>query len=280
MVYKREEKELVASEKESKLVIFLYNTVIGRIILKLIITKVVSNILGWYNNRKISKFRIKKFIKEHNLEIEDVSSFETFNDFFIRTRQFNLKYEDKDMLSVAESMLSIYNIDKEAKFTIKKQQYDLETLLGNAKLAAEFEGGQCLIFRLCVDNYHRYLYFDSGEVVETKYIQGKLHTVRPIAYDKYKPLVQNTRNYSILNTKNFGQAVFVEVGAIMVGKFTNKDVKEFTKAEERGYFELGGSTVVVLFKKGKLQLDDDLVSHIDSGVEIPVKYGEKIGRAV
>jgi len=34
-------------------------------------------------------------------------------------------------------------------------------LLRSEQLAKHYEGGLCLIFRLAVDNYHRYCYIDS-----------------------------------------------------------------------------------------------------------------------
>lgn len=33
------------------------------------------------------------------------------------------------------------------------------------------------------------------------------------------------------------------------------------KGEEHGYFSMGGSTVVLLFKKGSIEFDDDLVQN-------------------
>lgn len=279
MLYDRKTKKLSNSEPESKAVKFLYKTVVGRIILKFVILQSLSNILGKFYETKFSKRRIKNFVKANNLNIENIDQYKTFNDFFTRKYEFDLKFNNTDMISVAESKLSIYDIDEESILTIKKQKYNLETLLDDKNLAKKYHGGKCLIFRLCVDNYHRYCYFDSGKIIKQRYIKGKLHTVRPIAYEDYKPLIENTRNYSVLQTDNFGEAIQMEVGAILVGKFTNEDCTSFIKGFERGYFELGGSTVVVLLKKDKLILDSDLQELINTETEISVNYGEKLGIA-
>ncbi|WOO87596.1 phosphatidylserine decarboxylase [Mollicutes bacterium LVI A0039] len=279
-MYDRQTGEYFAATPEDTSVKFLYNTIIGRIILKVIILTFISKILGWFNGTKLSRHKIAGFANNHQIKVADISNFNTFNEFFTRKEAFKLNLHEKDMISVAQSKLSLYNIDENSKFEIKNQSYDLQQLLQDEQLAYKFQGGTCLIFRLCVDNYHRYCYFDSGTVDMSKYIKGHLHTVRPIAYERFQPLIENTRNYSILNTDNFGLSVFVEVGAIMVGKFTNNNKREFAKADERGYFELGGSTVVVLIEKDKLQLDSDLVPLINTGVEVAVEYGEKIGKAL
>lgn len=280
MMYDRKTKKHYDSEPEDKSVKFLYNTIIGRVFLKIFILKFVTSILGWYNSTKFSKSKIPKFAKQYNLKYDNLDNYNNFNDFFTREEQFDLTFDAKDMISVAQSKLSIYNINDQARFNIKNQSYDVSSLLNDPQLAKQFEGGTCLVFRLCVDNYHRYCYFDGGSVAKTQYIKGFLHTVRPIAYERYQPLIQNTRNYSVLSTENFGTCVFMEVGAIMVGKFTNNTDREFTKGQERGYFELGGSTVVVLVEKDKLVLDEDLASLIDTETEVAVQYGEKIGRSI
>ena len=47
--------------------------------------------------------------------------------------------------------------------------------------------------------------------------------------------------------------------------------------EEKGYFEYGGSTIVLLFEKDKITLDEEIINNSLNGFETYVKYGEKIG---
>ena len=49
------------------------------------------------------------------------------------------------------------------------------------------------------------------------------------------------------------------------------------KGEEKGYFEYGGSTIVLLFEKDKITLDEEIINNSLNGFETYVKYGEKIG---
>ena len=50
--------------------------------------------------------------------------------------------------------------------------------------------------------------------------------------------------------------------------------------EEKGHFEYGGSTIIVLVGKDRLKLREDLRENIGRDVEIPVVMGEKLGSRV
>jgi len=49
------------------------------------------------------------------------------------------------------------------------------------------------------------------------------------------------------------------------------------KGDEKGYFEFGGSTVVLVFQKGKIRFDEDLLRNTREGFETKIFMGEKIG---
>ena len=52
---------------------------------------------------------------------------------------------------------------------------------------------------------------------------------------------------------------------------------KFKKGEEKGYFEFGGSTIVVLVKKDVIVIDEDIYNNSLENIETNVKYGERIG---
>lgn len=136
-----------------------------------------------------------------------------------------------------------------------------------------------MIFRLCVDDYHRYCYIDNGTKTENVHINGELHTVNPIALEKYNIYKRNSREFTMLHTENFGDVVCIEVGAMLVGRIKNRhrNAHYFAKGEEKGMFEYGGSTIVLLFEKGMISVDSDILANSAHGYETVVKYGEKIG---
>ena len=67
---------------------------------------------------------------------------------------------------------------------------------------------------------------------------------------------------------------------MLVGKIKNlHDEKQVSRGEEKGYFEYGGSTIVLLIKKDKVIFDDRLFEATDNGYETPVLMGECIGHS-
>ena len=77
-------------------------------------------------------------------------------------------------------------------------------------------------------------------------------------------------------TNNFGKIIYIEVGALLVGKINNYNKDKYVKGEEKGYFELGGSTIVIL-TSDKVKIDNDIINYSNKGIETKVKYGERIG---
>ena len=72
----------------------------------------------------------------------------------------------------------------------------------------------------------------------------------------------------------------VEVGAMLVGRIVNYHGERAVKrGEEKGMFEFGGSTIVMLFEKDRIEIDSDILRNSANGDETIVKYGEKIGKS-
>lgn len=261
---------------------FLYNNLFGRIILKLLIRPFISKLGGVYMNSKASKKRINKFVLENNIDITeyDMTNINCYNDFFTRKLldgKRNISYEKNILISPCDSKLSVYKIDNNSIFNIKDSFYKVSDLVNDKSLAEEYLGGYCLIFRLTVDDYHRYCYIDNGKKTRNYKINGVLHTVNPIALEHYNIYKRNSREYTILETENFGKVVQIEVGALMVGKISNHHEEyEFKKAEEKGMFLFGGSTIVLLLNNN-IVIDEDIIKNSLNGDETIVKYGERIG---
>lgn len=65
-----------------------------------------------------------------------------------------------------------------------------------------------------------------------------------------------------LKTKNFWEVLILEVGATNVWCIKNHKQRgdAFVRSEEKGYFELGGSAVLVVFWNNVIQWRDDILS--------------------
>lgn len=85
-------------------------------------------------------------------------------------------------------------------------------------------------------------------------IQGRLHTVRPVALEQRRVFCENCREYTVLESKHFGRAIQMEVGALMVGRICNyHQTRNVRRGEEKGRFEFGGSTVILLLQKNAVR---------------------------
>lgn len=163
---------------------------------------------------------------------------------------------------------------------IKQGQYTVQSLLRDEKLAKQFEGGILWQLRLSVDDYHRYIYPVSGRRSHERTINGVFHTVQPIALEHCPVYKENTRKYCIIKTKEFGTILMMEVGAMMVGRITNHEAVPgyVTRGEEKGYFEFGGSTIILLTQKGAVLPRKNILHRSARGEETRIRQGEKIGK--
>lgn len=283
IIYNRREKKIENVKEElAKTLNFLYNTAVGRMLLKCILVRpYISKIRGWYLKRGITKRSIKPFIEKNKIDASefDIDEFKCFNDFFIRKRKnTEFQLEKNALISPADSKLLVYKITDDLCFNVKRSSYTLSEILEDSELPKKYKGGYCLVFRLGVDDYHRYIYTDCGRLKRRYRIKGELHTVRPVS-EKMKVFSRNTREISLLETENFGDVIQLEVGAMFVGAIKNHNIEKFKRGAEKGYFEFGGSTIVMLYDKN-IKIDDDILEYSEKNIEVKVKIGEKIGTKI
>jgi phosphatidylserine decarboxylase len=70
----------------------------------------------------------------------------------------------------------------------------------------------------------------------------------------------------------------MEVGALLVGKIVNHhECANVLRGEGKGYFQFGGSTVVLLLERDAAQIDEDILENSGMHIETIVRMGEKIG---
>ena len=276
----------MGKSSESKLLKFLYNTVPGRVVLKIFTSPIISKIGGAYMDSAISKIHIKGFIKNNGIDMKEYeeAKYNSFNDCFTRKilkEKRPVCMDQNAYITPCDARLSSYHINEGSAFHIKHSIYKVVDLIPGSKYAPDYKGGICLVFRLCVDDYHRYGNVDNGEIVENKSIKGRLHTVRPIAVNKYPVFTQNSREYSIIKTENFGVIAQIEVGAMMIGKIKNHQKSGMVlRGTEKGMFLYGGSTIVVLIEKDKVNIPEIYFKNTENDIETRVFYGSKIGEKV
>lgn len=283
MIKTRTGEIIVTNKKQNNALKKLYRTIPGRFALHILTHPLISYIAGGFMDSRLSKPLIHKFIEKNGIDMTQYvnEDFRSYNAFFTRRIRPEMRPVDttpEHLISPCDSKLTVYKINKKSVFKIKDSHYRVSDLLNNNFLARRFEGGWCMIFRLEVDDYHRYCYIDDGSKTGNTFIHGELHTVNPIALERYNIYKRNCREYTVLHTRHFGDVVQVEVGAMLVGRICNRHAEaSITRGQEKGRFEFGGSTIVLLFEKNKVVPDPEILKNSVQNCETIVKFGEKIG---
>ena len=251
-------------------------------------SSLLSRALGWYFDSSLSRGKIDGAIKDLKIDTDEFDKpqedFVSFNEFFTRklkdgTRPYSV--EESDFLSPADGRLLVYDdIVDDTKVQVKGVEDSLHNLFDRE--LDDFNGGKVAVVRLCPADYHRYHFPCKGTVVEQVNVKGKYHSVNPVALDsKEQIFCINKRSYTLIDTELFGRIAYMEVGAFGVAgihqTFTGTNVD---RMEEKGYFDFGGSTVVLVFQKDAIEFSADLIDNSNNGIETLVKVGETIAHSI
>ncbi|MBQ7200009.1 MAG: phosphatidylserine decarboxylase [Eubacterium sp.] len=268
---------------QDKLLTFLYTNAFGRMLLKPLVCPSISRLSGKLLDTELSSMLVNSFIKREHVDMTDYMprKYTSFNDFFTRKVKDGARPVDEDedaLVSPCDCRASVYPILENSNFSIKHTEYTLRSLLHSKKLATRFQGGYLYVLRLTVTDYHRYIYAATGEQTKNYRIEGSFHTVNPIANDYLPIYKENTREYTLIKTKDMGSILQMEVGALLVGKIKNhKEKCHCEKGEEKGYFEYGGSTIIVITEPGVIAPSEALLNNTANDLETKVLQGQAIG---
>jgi len=276
--------EKVAGEKW---LVWLYYNPIGEATLwTLAKRKLVSSVYGKMMDRTSSGKRIHAFIEDFDIDMSVVreQEFKNFNDFFTRKLKDNARPVDTSsniVISSADGKMMGYADISNSDFIIKGFRFDVSSFLDDPVLAQKYLEGTLIIIRLAPVDYHRFHFPVSGNLTPGKKIEGDYYSVNPFALRKKAEIFfLNKREYSIISNPLFGDVIMAEVGATMVGGIVQTYMgNSAKKGDEKGYFKFGGSTVVLLFEKSKINIDKDILINTANGYETAVKMGERIGDA-
>ena len=188
----------------------IYGSASGRALIRPLVTPAVSIAVGKLLDSRISAAAVKPFIRMNHLDMGDYEEqkYTSYNEFFkrkIREGARSIDMEPKHFISPCDCRASVYPVDGKTGFSVKHTGYTVEELLKNPSLGKRFQGGYVWVLRLCVQDYHRYIYPDNARESRRVKIPGILHTVNPAANDAYPIYKENSREFSLLKTENFPQ---------------------------------------------------------------------------
>ncbi|MDR1442449.1 MAG: phosphatidylserine decarboxylase [Bifidobacteriaceae bacterium] len=266
---------------------FAYRTPAGRVITNgLINRRWLSKLVALPQRTVWSARKIPSFVQRYGIDLDEYPSQEwsSFASFFARPipeEKRPIAPGADGLIAPADSKIRVVRIAGPAagaaQITVKGAEYSLAALTGSHPWCERLAGGWAVIARLTVDDCHRYCHIDNGRLLGRAELPGRLDTVGPAAGPR-PVLVHNHRLVSVMAGERLGRYFQIEVGALTVGRIVDPGQEHFTKGQEKGRFELGGSTIVLLFPPGAIEPAADIAEASAAGREVRVRLGEAIGR--
>ena len=285
MKYKNRSGEVIEEETiTEKIYPILFGNPIGRFLTKPLTNPIVSKFMGAVLDSRLSVILTLPYKKIHNIDMKRYKPqfYESFNAFFMRETKEEYRVIDEEigsMIAPAEGRVLLYPITEQQTITVKGAEYSISSLLKSKELAAQYTEGTAMVLHLSGENSHHYCYVADGIKGKNHFLQGSLQPFHPMIHEQVKTYWENSREFCRIRTEEFGEVIQMEVGALSVGRIYNlqESVANVKKGEEKGCFAYGGSAIVVLFQKDKVDFDADLVENSKEGIETLVELGEKVG---
>jgi phosphatidylserine decarboxylase len=247
-----------------------------------------SRLYGWPFRQPWSRRQIGAFVRQNLIDLTEVEvppgGFQSFNDFFIRRLRPGARPVEQDpsaLIAPADSRVKALPLKRETIVHVKGAALTLAQILGTPAVAGVFSEGLCLQFRLAPCDYHRFGFIEGGVQGPVHTLGGRLYSVNPIALHHLPDVWgHNYRHWCFIQTRSLGSLVQIEVGATVVGSIVQHQPGggPCSRGAEKGYFAMGGSTVLVVLPAGRVEMDEDIAGYSRQGIETLVRYGEKIGR--
>lgn len=184
------------------------------------------------------------------------------------------------IVSPADSRVLIGSLKETNLLYIKDKFFSYEELLGHRsdRWLDCFRQGDFAIFRLTPDKYHYNHSPVSGRVVDIYSVEGTHHACNPSAVVSIAtPYSKNRRVVTVIDTDvpggtGVGLVAMIEVVALMIGEIQQAYSTDFynepvdiqpgmfiERGQPKSLFRPGSSTDVLLFQRGRIRFDEDLV---------------------
>jgi phosphatidylserine decarboxylase len=240
---------------------------------------------------------IEEWLSDNSIGNEDFvlpgEGFQSFNDFFTRdlrpgTRPIDNATDDAVLVSPADGIINMIANELELYTEIPtkgRMTMSLNSLLDNSKYAEKFVGGTAMAIFLMPDNYHHYHSPTTGKIVESKEEVGDrlfgmpdlldmINNGNPGYNKDYSVFESFKHGYFIIETDQYGYIAMIPIGLQTVGSvvfenefkaISSENPIRIYKGDKLGHFEYGGSTVLLIFEKGRLN-------------SMTVEQGQRIGK--
>lgn len=230
---------------------------------------------------------LKTFYDDPDMKLEDYvvgpSGWLTFNQFFARQikpgkRPIAGLADGRTVVSPADAVYKgAFPITDEATLEVKGITHRIADLLQDSELGEKFRDGVFTHFFLSITDYHRFHVPFAGKVVEAKIVPGFAYIgvfMRPdgstYLTDGESYQFTQQRGVVVLETAEIGHVAVLPIG---MGPVSSVELSpdlgaELYKGEEIGFFQFGGSDVIVLFEKDAVDLTAEVGTHYLQGQAI------------
>jgi phosphatidylserine decarboxylase len=223
---------------------------------------------GWLSPAALQAIQMDQYVHHPH---SPFFGFKSWNDFFIRRfkpgmRPVHDPDNSKVIVNACES--APFAIARDVKprdtFWMKAQPYSLHHLL-DGHFVDQFVGGTVYQAFLSAENYHRWHSPVSGEIKSIHQVEGTYYA--ECAEEGFDPLGPNnsqgyiahiaTRALIFIEADDaaIGLLGFIAVGMAEVSSclVTVKEGQRVNKGDEIGYFQFGGSTHCLVFRRGVIR---------------------------
>lgn len=212
---------------------------------------------------------------------------QNYNQFFAREvkpgrRPIAGRCDDEIIVSPADSVfLGTWPITDTGTIEVKGVPYSIPALLEGSPYAEAFKGGVFTHAFLNVNDYHRFHTPVAGKVLEQRVILGRmvleverkpdggLDPLDPVGYQ-----FTQARGLLVLESERIGLVAVLPIGMAQVSSVTQTpDVgTDLSKGEPFGFFQFGGSDIIMLFQPVRVRFTAEVDKHY--------LQGEQIGQAL
>ncbi|MGD8275360.1 MAG: phosphatidylserine decarboxylase [Thiohalocapsa sp.] len=242
---------------------------------------------GSFLDTPASLAAIQSFYADPRYRMEDYfvspGGWRNFNQFFAREvkpgkRPIAGGCDERIIVSPADSVfLGVWPVAEDATIEAKGVRYSIPALLDGSPYADAFRGGVFTHAFLNVNDYHRFHTPVAGKVLESRVILGKMVLeVARADTDALEPLdpvgyqFSQVRGLLVLESDSVGLVAVLPIGMAQVSSVTlTPDVgAELAKGEEFGFFQFGGSDIIMVFQPNRVRFTAEVDKHHLQGEQI------------
>ncbi len=219
---------------------------------------------GWLSSAALKAIQIENYLCDPKAPYY---GFKSWNDFFIREFKPGVRPvadpgNGKIIASACESgpFAISNNVQEHSTFWIKSEPYSLRHLL-DGLFVREFVGGTVYQAFLSAENYHRWHSPVSGTIKKVHQVEGTYYA--EAAAEGFDPAGPNNSQGYIAHTaaralifieaeEPIGLMCLIPIGMAEVSSciVTVQESSKVKKGDQIGYFQFGGSTHCLVFRKG------------------------------